>query len=314
MEEVTWHSLTLDLDWGQLAGKIAIIGKINSTRNLKILGVHGWLDNANTFDALAPYLPSGTELLVLDLPGHGHSDHLPAGAQYDILSYVLHLKRAVDKYGWDNYILLGHSMGSCISNLFTSVFPENVIALVSLDYVRIRSRSITDLRKNISALFKGEEMKKQNPLVYTEEQAIERLISARANLGNIATIDRDAAYILLPRSARQVEGGYVWSHDPRARANFQVIFNDSWHNHISHIKCPVLIVTANEGIFTPDVLKLCKDTLDVYQCNAKWCEVVGVKGSHHVHLTHPGRVAQPLIAFLHKVVKERIATPLLAKL
>lgn len=44
---------------------------------LQIFGIHGWMDNANTYDRLVPGLPSGTELCVLDLPGHGYSDHLP---------------------------------------------------------------------------------------------------------------------------------------------------------------------------------------------------------------------------------------------
>ncbi|KAG0722403.1 Serine hydrolase-like protein [Chionoecetes opilio] len=315
MDEVTWHPLSVDLEWGKLSGKICVVGNTDYMNGLRILSVHGWLDNANSFDTLAPYLPKGTELLVLDLPGHGLSDHLPLGAHYDIFSYVLHLKRAVDKCGWDKFILLGHSMGAGISDIFTSLFPEHVTALINLDYVQPAFTAIESLTKSISRLFKGEQLKKQKPLVYTEEQAIERLISARTNLGEVsATIDRDAAYILLPRSARQVEGGYVWTHDPRARATFQVLFGDSWHKHISSIKCPVLIVAANQGIFTDARLDLYKSTLDVYRSNAKWCDVVMVDGSHHVHLTHPERVAAPLVTFLNRVMTEIPTAPLQARL
>ncbi|MBW2734427.1 MAG: alpha/beta hydrolase, partial [Deltaproteobacteria bacterium] len=38
------------------------------------LGLHGWLDNATTFDMLAPLLP-GLDLVSLDLAGHGISEH-----------------------------------------------------------------------------------------------------------------------------------------------------------------------------------------------------------------------------------------------
>lgn len=303
-QEVTWQPLSVDLEWGKLSGKIGVIGSKDSMRSLRILGVHGWLDNANTFDTLAPFLPRGTELLVLDLPGHGHSDHLPVGAHYDIFSYVLHLKRAVDKCGWDKFIFIGHSMGACIGNLFTSFFPEHVTALVSLDYIAPRSTSVDSIQQSISVLFKGEELRKQKPVVYSEEQAIERLIKARTNLGISAAIDRDAAYVLLPRSARQVEGGYAWSHDPRARANFQAALGKSWNLYISKIRCPVLIVGANHGIFTSAVREVFAEKLTVYRSNAQWLDVVAVDGSHHVHLTHPKRVAEPLLAFLHRVVKE----------
>ena len=46
------------------------------------LALHGWLDNAGSFDTLAPQLVSACPrhaLLCLDYPGHGRSSHLPPG-------------------------------------------------------------------------------------------------------------------------------------------------------------------------------------------------------------------------------------------
>jgi pimeloyl-ACP methyl ester carboxylesterase len=39
-----------------------------------VLAAHGWLDNAASFDHLAPLLP-GLRLVALDLAGHGRSGH-----------------------------------------------------------------------------------------------------------------------------------------------------------------------------------------------------------------------------------------------
>ena len=48
------------------------------TDGVPVLALHGWLDNAASFDALAPQLPE-TRLVALDLPGHGGSEPRPPG-------------------------------------------------------------------------------------------------------------------------------------------------------------------------------------------------------------------------------------------
>ena len=45
------------------------------------LALHGWLDNANTFDRLAPTLPE-LDLIAMDFAGHGFSSHRPDGVHY----------------------------------------------------------------------------------------------------------------------------------------------------------------------------------------------------------------------------------------
>ena len=47
-----------------------------------LVALHGWLDNAASFAALAPLLAPRHRTIALELPGHGHSGHLPAGAGY----------------------------------------------------------------------------------------------------------------------------------------------------------------------------------------------------------------------------------------
>ena len=40
----------------------------------RVLCLHGWLDNAASFVPLAPLLDR-LDVVALDLPGHGHSEH-----------------------------------------------------------------------------------------------------------------------------------------------------------------------------------------------------------------------------------------------
>lgn len=42
-----------------------------------IIAIHGWQDNAGTFDPLIELLPKDLSILCIDLPGHGLSSHIP---------------------------------------------------------------------------------------------------------------------------------------------------------------------------------------------------------------------------------------------
>ena len=56
---------------------LEVAGKVwGEPGGIPVIGLHGWLDNAATFDHIAPAL-KGVQLVALDLPGHGLSDHLP---------------------------------------------------------------------------------------------------------------------------------------------------------------------------------------------------------------------------------------------
>lgn len=82
----------------------------------RVLALHGWLDNAASFVPLAAQLPA-LDLVALDLPGHGHSAHLPPGTQYNTPGAICHVLDVADALGWDRFTLLGHSMGAGIASL-----------------------------------------------------------------------------------------------------------------------------------------------------------------------------------------------------
>lgn len=68
-----------------------------------ILSVHGWQDNAGTFDKLIPIIiNNNTSLFCIDLPGHGFSSHNPEGTFYYVFwDGVILLRRIVKHFKWD---------------------------------------------------------------------------------------------------------------------------------------------------------------------------------------------------------------------
>ena len=62
-----------------------------------LLAMHGWLDNAATFDLLAPLLP-GRRIVALDFAGHGLSGRR-SGAPYHFIDYVADAAGVIDLLG-----------------------------------------------------------------------------------------------------------------------------------------------------------------------------------------------------------------------
>jgi len=49
-----------------------------STNSKKVLCLHGWMDNSNSFAHLGPYLSNlGYDVVAVDMVGHGRSSNVP---------------------------------------------------------------------------------------------------------------------------------------------------------------------------------------------------------------------------------------------
>jgi pimeloyl-ACP methyl ester carboxylesterase len=70
--------------------------------------LHGWLDNANSFDRLAPLLPE-LDLIALDFAGHGFSSHAARRALH-LAARCAGRHRIANELGWEQFNLIGHSM------------------------------------------------------------------------------------------------------------------------------------------------------------------------------------------------------------
>ncbi|HAS30592.1 MAG TPA: alpha/beta hydrolase, partial [Alcanivorax sp.] len=80
-----------------------------------VLALHGWLDNAASFQPLAE--PLGHPLVALDFAGHGHSEHRPRHQATHYVDHVRDVLAVADQLGWDRFVLVGHSMGAGVACL-----------------------------------------------------------------------------------------------------------------------------------------------------------------------------------------------------
>ena len=72
----------------------------------RVLALHGWLDNANSFQPMAPLLGQ-LDLVALDLPGHGHSDHRHSTARYHFVDYLYFSTATYTSLGYGDIYPLG---------------------------------------------------------------------------------------------------------------------------------------------------------------------------------------------------------------
>jgi len=251
-----------------------------------VLALHGWLDNAASFDTLAPLL-SDLHLVAVDLPGHGRSRHRPPGAIHHFIDWVPEVAATADALGWDGFSLLGHSMGAGICSLVPAVFPGRVRRVVLLEGAGpLAADAAKAPEQLISAL--GDETRAggAGSRVFPD---IESAVEARRR---DTDLPEDAARRLVERGTEEVEDGVRFSFDPRLKTRSRLRFTENQvRAFLAAIDCPVLAVGATQGWPFP------REIVEARLALIPTLERADVEGGHHVHLTHPERVAPPVTRF-----------------
>jgi pimeloyl-ACP methyl ester carboxylesterase len=258
-----------------------------SADGIPVLAAHGWLDNAASFLPIAPYL-TGLNLVAIDLPGHGFSQHRPDGAHYHLMDYPPAVLEVADALGWEELVLLGHSLGGAISTTVAVAAPTRIRAMVLIENLGPASQAADGapgrLRDSITAYAK---LRDKAPVVYPE---LESLIMARARLGKM---DHKAAQALVSRNITKVEGGYRWCSDPRLRLPSPVFLTESQVlAYLGAIEAPTRVLLANDGLLAKS------ETLTPRLASLQTASVQWLSGKHHLHMDDPGPVATAILDFL----------------
>lgn len=191
---------------------ITLAGKRWHQGGIPTLALHGWLDNANTFDRLAPLLPE-LDIVALDFAGHGRSEHRHPGAHYHPLFDIQEVLAVANQLGWDEFNLVGHSMGAGISTELSCLFPERVNKAVMVDgFLATGGMPIESRREqNRDAILRMLAPSSNRLRVFSdlEEMAVRVTEATDQSI--------EAARSLVARGHKPVEGGVTWRTDPRIR-------------------------------------------------------------------------------------------------
>jgi len=277
-----------------LAGKLWTTNGEHHKR-APIICVHGWLDNAGSFDPLLSILCEQMKdltVLAIDLPGHGFSSH-SALTHYDTFMDG----RPIHHMNWEKVTLLSHSLGSILSFIFAGTFPEYMDRYVALDTLHpIPLETVKSLRSSTKSVIDVEQKiaTGQTP-TYTYEEILQRTFDGRKG-----TVTMDGCKILLERGAVKLPNGkYSFTHDLRVKiAAGAGRFSVEQSRMIgAEITCPVCVIKGEPGSDyepRPNFLK----GVDNLKKNSKNVEFHLAPGTHHFHLNEPHLIAPIISKFL----------------
>ena len=100
--------------------------------NPVILMLHGFAQQAHSWDFVALAFADRYRVIALDQRGHGDSDWAKDG-DYTPETQQIDIRAVVDKLGLNNFILMGLSMGGRNSFTYAANNPDKVNALIIVD-------------------------------------------------------------------------------------------------------------------------------------------------------------------------------------
>lgn len=260
----------------------------------RVLALHGWLDNAASFEGIGPALAAGgARVVALDLPGHGRSDHRAPGESYDFLDWTVDVAAALDALGWDRAALLGHSMGAAACAMTAGTLPERVERLALLEGLAPNTVPAAEAPDRLARSI-AQRGRREARVGRSERRAFPDLEAAAARLREaVDGLGRAAALRLVARGTKPVEGGLAWSADARLRGTSPFrITEEHVRVFLARIACPTLVVRAERG-WDIDPRLLAARAACIPDLR-----VAVVPGAHHVHLDDPVVVLAHLAPFL----------------
>ncbi|KAJ3286227.1 hypothetical protein HK104_009136 [Borealophlyctis nickersoniae] len=294
-----------------------------------ILAIHGWLDNANSFDLAAPLLAAkGAYVVCLDLAGHGLSDHRQAHGGYYIWDMMDDILGVVDELNWPTFSLLGHSTGGHIAAFFTGTYPARVQRLIMLESIGTAIQFQGDPPAEMAAfIHRRREINKwgNSTRVYDSFED-----AARARMNGFTKVNLEAARLLCERGLEPVvddlpatpassssssstspsapqphrrhppiqgELRYIWRTDPRLTLwAFLHTPEALLLRFFKAIICPVAVIAAEGSTIWDLESSRFKARLDSFRHLTK----VVVPGGHHMHMEREcvGEVVKAMGEFL----------------
>jgi len=280
---------------------------------IKILALHGWLDNAATWDRLIPLLLNASlpvRVVAMDFVGHGNSSH-SSMEHYLLVHRVVEVAAVADALRWPTFVLMGHSMGSVIASLVAGSIPHRIEKLILVE-------ALGPFKSGLEAPEQVERSIKERPLLAKRQRKVYPTLEAALDryVKNNPRILRESARLIVQRGTEEVaiatdnasdntsaEIGYCYKHDPTLVGHEIISFPEkSVLAFFGRISCPVLVLLATNDALVKNQSEETRKKMELLverrMAKLRNGRLVWVKGEHHVHLDQPELVEPYIVEFL----------------
>lgn len=263
-----------------------------SKGNPVVIGLHGWLDNALSYDLLAPYL-SPYRVVALDLSGHGLSSWRSQDATYNIWDDIPQLVAVVDQIASGPVIIMGHSRGAAIATILASILGARCSHLVLIDGL---INAFNDDKNAVDQLSRF--VADRQKYLAREARFFESLddfVVRRRAFG----FDDGSALKLAPRALEQSSEGFRLRTDPRLHGASALWLSEAQRDEIyAGVTAPVLGIFATEGLFTRSGVP--EKMLTEAKRHFRQFDCIHHAGGHHLHMdaVHAAPLADKIKTFL----------------
>jgi len=120
-------------------GVLTYAERVHPDGKIAVVILPGWGQDSKHWLAFAKRLPQECEFFLLDLPGFGQTQHLPAGA--GVSEYVEWLHTWLEKADVKNPVLFGHSFGGQVAIAYAAKYQDALRHLIVLSPSALRNRS-----------------------------------------------------------------------------------------------------------------------------------------------------------------------------
>ncbi|MCK8045256.1 alpha/beta hydrolase [Shewanella sp. 1CM18E] len=283
------NEITLKLPHITLAGRLW-----GSPDKPLLLALHGWLDNANSFEPLSHYL-ADYQVLAIDWPGHGGSQHRPGSYPLHWVDYLYDLDALIEVLTHvvkrKPFALVGHSLGGIIASAYAAAFADKVDKLVLIEALSPLYESESKSKTRLQNSFAGH---RRFLATQAKPASIYRDMAIAANARHkLTALDLQWCELLTQRNMQNLDSGVCWRSDPRLKLDSPLRLTFSQVDALMQAHTVNTLLISGSGGF-PQL----REAIPMAHRWFERLQTVELDGDHHLHMGNAAQVSEAIRDFL----------------